>query len=105
MLKPSVPLSRSGSDAEGRVWSKDSTGARDKPVCFHCRKVGHTVNNYFALNREEGSPKVINLMKTKGSAHSSSHHQHFFNEDNVCKPDLGNYAPFIMKGRVSEGGG
>lgn len=61
--KPPILLARPISYVEGSSWSKDNTGARDKPVCFHCKKTGHTINNCFTLNKKNRPSKAVNLIK------------------------------------------
>lgn len=90
---------RPGADAEVKFSAKDSVGAecgaRDKPVCFYCKKSGHTINNCFALNKKNKVPKAVNLLKTETPLVQS------LSPPIATEQDLDVCAPFLMKGWVS----
>lgn len=88
---------KSNSQGEVKLASKDSGDISDKPVCFYCKKCGHTINHCFALNKKERSSKTVNLMKTE----LLPPQQTLSIRTESSKPDLEMYAPFIMKGLVS----
>lgn len=88
---------KSNSQGEMKANSKEGVDIRDRPVCFYCKKCGHTMNQCFALNKRNKSPKAVHLMKTGTLPSLQSWHK----QPILVKPDLDVYAPFIMRGFVS----
>ena len=95
--KPYALPVKSNFRGEIRADRREVVDAKDRPVCFYCKKSGHTISHCFALNKWNGSPKAVNLMKT-----ALLPEQQFLPIKPISvKPDLDVYAPFIMKGFVS----
>ena len=57
--------SKPSSDVEMKLSGKEGVEAKDKPVCFYCKKCGHTINKCFALNKKDKFSKTVNLLKTE----------------------------------------
>lgn len=71
-------------------------GARDKALCFYCKKRGHTINNCFVLNNKNKTSKAINLLQTEPSTSQQTLPSHATS----VKPD-DVFSPFIMERYVS----
>lgn len=57
VVKPSVLPVRPNPQGEIKASGKEGFGAKDRPVCFYCKKRGHTMNQCFALNKRNKSSK------------------------------------------------
>ena len=88
---------KSNSQCEVKANCKEVVDIKDRPVCFYCKKHGHIINQCFALNKRNTSPKAVNLMKTE----TLPEQQPLSKQSTSAIPDLDVYAPFIMKGFVS----
>lgn len=97
VAKTGVPPVNANFSGEMKPVGRERVDVREKPVCFYCKKRGHTINNCFVLNKRDQSPKVINLLK----ADSVANQQSFSGPTALVKPPPDVYAPFIMKGFVS----
>ena len=92
----SAPLDGNNTQKEGYSVLKDNDaktnydeGAKDGPMCFYCKKMGHIVAQCNVLKRKNAKPVV--LVKTQ---HTPGNH--VFEQD-----DLAVFAPFVMEGFVS----
>lgn len=79
---------------EIKTEGKDS-GAKEKPVCFYCKKIVHTTN-CFILNKKNRASKSVTVLKAEVPAVES-----LMPPESVAgKPDSV-FVPFIMDGFVS----
>uniref|UniRef100_A0A671UEB7 Gypsy retrotransposon integrase-like protein 1 n=1 Tax=Sparus aurata TaxID=8175 RepID=A0A671UEB7_SPAAU len=82
---------------EAKPPNKESADTKDRPICFYCKKRGHTISQCFALEKQNKSPKAVNLLKTEFSPKI----QFGPKQPILVESNLDVYAPFLMKGTVS----
>lgn len=63
--KPFAFPMKSHLQGEVKVPSKESADTKDRPIYFYCKKRGHTISQCFALEKQNKSPKAVNLLKTE----------------------------------------
>ena len=73
--------------------SEGGEGAKERPTCNYCKKVGHTINRCYALKNKSQPPKTVALIKSQSSPLPVA-------VEPVRSPDP-EFQPFLMSGFVS----